>query len=130
MSARLGVCALASGSGFKWHDAQRVLNRASPSCATTGWPQATLGPVRPGRQVRVDPGYGHIFDHFYVEFEYENGARISSMCRQQDGTETRVGENVVGTKGTSNPSEAQITGANLSIDGGWTAADGRFEPPT
>jgi snapalysin len=24
--------------------------------ATTGWPQATLGPVRPGRQVRVELG--------------------------------------------------------------------------
>jgi predicted dehydrogenase len=55
-----------------------------------------------GRQVRTDPAYGHVFDHFYVEFEYENGARISSMCRQQDGTDARVSEHVVGTKGTSN----------------------------
>ena len=55
-----------------------------------------------GRQVRTDPAYGHVFDHFYVEFEYPNGTRISSMCRQQDGTESRVAEHVVGTKGTSN----------------------------
>lgn len=54
-----------------------------------------------GRQVRTDPAYGHIFDHFAVEFEYPNGARILSMCRQQDGTPRRIGEHLIGTKGTS-----------------------------
>ena len=65
-----------------------------------------------GRQARTDPAYGHIFDHFAIEYVYPNGTRIQSMCRQQDGTEVRVGENVVGTKGTSNPSAGQITGSN------------------
>jgi predicted dehydrogenase len=55
-----------------------------------------------GRQVRVDPGYGHIFDHFAIEFEYPNGVRVLSMCRQIDGTATQVSEHLVGTKGTSN----------------------------
>lgn len=54
-----------------------------------------------GRQVRVDPRYGHIFDHFCIEFEYANGARVISMCRQQDGTARYVGERIQGTKGTS-----------------------------
>jgi len=54
-----------------------------------------------GRQRRTDPAYGHIFDHFAVEFEYPNGARVRSMCRQQDGTASRVGERFVGTRGTS-----------------------------
>ncbi|HEV2295069.1 MAG TPA: Gfo/Idh/MocA family oxidoreductase [Tepidisphaeraceae bacterium] len=65
-----------------------------------------------GRQARTDPAYGHIYDHFAVEYVYPNGTRIMSMARQQDGTDTRVGENVVGTKGTSNPSAGQITGPN------------------
>jgi predicted dehydrogenase len=56
-----------------------------------------------GRQVRVDPAYGHIFDHFAIEFEYPNGARVLSMCRQIDGTATQVSEHLIGTKGTSNP---------------------------
>ena len=54
-----------------------------------------------GRQQRTDPAYGHIFDHFAVEFEYPNGARLRSMCRQMDGTAQRVGERFVGTRGTS-----------------------------
>jgi hypothetical protein len=54
-----------------------------------------------GRQVRVDPAYGHIFDHFAVEYEYPSGARILSMCRQQDGTARYVGERFVGADGIS-----------------------------
>lgn len=54
-----------------------------------------------GRQVRADPSYGHIFDHFGIEFQYPNGARIFSMCRQQEGTPSRVEEYIVGTKGTT-----------------------------
>ena len=58
-----------------------------------------------GRQVRVEPAYGHIFDHFALEFEYPNGARVLSMCRQIDGTATRVDEYIIGTKGTSDPAK-------------------------
>jgi predicted dehydrogenase len=55
-----------------------------------------------GRQVRTDPAYGHIFDHFATEYEYDNGVKMLSMCRQIDGTASRVSESVVGTKGSSN----------------------------
>ena len=55
-----------------------------------------------GRQVRTDPAYGHIFDHFTVEYEYPSGARMMSMCRQIDNCCNNVSERVAGTKGTSN----------------------------
>ncbi len=55
-----------------------------------------------GRQVRTDPAYGHVYDHFATEFEYPNGARVFSQCRQIDGTASRVEERVQGTKGTTN----------------------------
>src|SRR5207244_2575596 len=29
-----------------------------------------------GRQVRTDPAYGNIYDHFAVEYEYPNGAKV------------------------------------------------------
>ncbi|MDZ7362696.1 MAG: hypothetical protein ONB46_18510 [candidate division KSB1 bacterium] len=35
---------------------------------------------------------------------YPNGARVLSMCRQIDGTATRVNEYLIGTKGTADPS--------------------------
>jgi predicted dehydrogenase len=51
-----------------------------------------------GRQVRT---LGNIYDHFAVEFEYPNGVRVSSMCRQITGCADRVSERIVGTKGTT-----------------------------
>lgn len=55
-----------------------------------------------GRQARPNQNYGHIYDHFAVEFEYPNGARMFSQCRQMNGCEGKVEEAVVGTRGTSN----------------------------
>ncbi len=55
-----------------------------------------------GRQARPNQTYGHIYDHFAVEFEYPNGARMFSQCRQMNGCEGKVEEAVVGTKGSSN----------------------------
>ncbi len=80
-----------------------------------------------GRQSRTDAAYGHIYDHFAVEYVYKNGTRISSMCRQQDGTETRVGENVVGTKGTSDPSAGRISGENAFRFKASTEAVGEYQ---
>jgi len=64
-----------------------------------------------GRQVRTDAAYGHVFDHFATEYEYENGVRMISMCRQIDGTASRVSEHIVGTKGTTN-ANGSIRGTN------------------
>jgi predicted dehydrogenase len=47
---------------------------------------------------------GNIWDHFAVELEYANGSRVTSFCRHAPKTMTRIGERVVGTKGTSDPS--------------------------
>lgn len=63
-----------------------------------------------GRQWRTDAKFGHVFDHFAIDFEYANGGHITSMCRQIDGTANFVGERFQGTKGTTN-ANATITGA-------------------
>jgi len=54
-----------------------------------------------GREVRRGPEYGDIFDHFAVEYEYPNGVRALSMCRQIEGTHYRVAERLVGTRGVA-----------------------------
>lgn len=54
-----------------------------------------------GRQVRTDPKFGHIYDHFAVAFEYPNGKRAFSYCRQQLGCFNDVSDHVIGTKGTA-----------------------------
>ena len=54
-----------------------------------------------GRQVRNDPKlHGQIFDHHFVEYEYADGSKLFSQCRQgQTGTHQETSEHVVGTKG-------------------------------
>jgi predicted dehydrogenase len=66
-----------------------------------------------GRAARTDPMFGNIFDHFAVEYEYPNGARILSMCRQTAGASENVSERVVGTTGRTytDSSEGFIEGA-------------------
>ncbi len=56
---------------------------------------------RGARQVLT--GRGQIYDHFTVEFEYPNGVRMFSQCRQINNTSGNVSEAVVGAHGTANP---------------------------
>ena len=52
-----------------------------------------------GRQVRTGPEYGNIYDHFSVVYEYANGVKAFTSCRQQAGTTPDVSDHVMGTKG-------------------------------
>jgi len=45
---------------------------------------------------------GDQYDMFSVDYGYENGMHVHSMCRQIDGTQNNVSEIVQGTKGYSN----------------------------
>lgn len=65
-----------------------------------------------GRQVRTGPEWGNIYDHFTTEFEFANGARTLSMCRQIDGCSERMSERVVGTKGIAILEKREIQGQN------------------
>ncbi len=52
-----------------------------------------------GRQVRTNPRFGNIYDHFTVEYQYANGIRCFAMDRQTNGCANRVEEVFLGTKG-------------------------------
>jgi len=69
-----------------------------------------------GRQFHTERG-GNIYDHFTIEFEYENGVRMTSMCRQIQGTDAKIGEEIVATKGRAAMvgRKAQFTGANARV---------------
>ncbi len=64
-----------------------------------------------GRQVRVEPEYGNVYDHFFVDYEFEGGAHVLSMCRQMANCANLVGAFFVGSKGAVDPYQAEITGA-------------------
>ena len=52
-----------------------------------------------GRQVRTDPKFGNIYDHFGVEFQYANGVRCFALDRHTNGADSRVEEVFLGAKG-------------------------------
>jgi predicted dehydrogenase len=73
-----------------------------------------------GRQVRTGPEFGHIYDHFAVDYEYPNGVHVMSQCRQIEGCANNVSEAVTGTKGTWVSGGYRITGENA-----WRFGNGR-----
>jgi myo-inositol 2-dehydrogenase / D-chiro-inositol 1-dehydrogenase len=87
---------------FSWTSGDHIVEQHVHNIDVINWAFDAL-PVKVmgmgGREVRTAPEYGNIFDHFAVEFEYPNGARVMSMCRQTKGCADRVEERIVGTKG-------------------------------
>ena len=89
---------------FTWLSGDHIVEQHVHNIDVINWamnahPASAVG--MGGRQVRTDPSYGHIFDHFTIDYEYENGTHLMSMCRQQDGTEKNVSEALTGTRGNS-----------------------------
>lgn len=71
-----------------------------------GYPARAVG--MGGRQVRTEPQFGNIFDHHSVTYEYENGARIVSNCRQQTGCFNDMSSQAVGAGGSAEISESKL----------------------
>jgi myo-inositol 2-dehydrogenase/D-chiro-inositol 1-dehydrogenase len=63
-----------------------------------------------GRQVRTDPQFGTVYDHFATVYEWEDGTRGFSYCRQQNNCWRDVNEYVAGTEGKANVFQHTITG--------------------
>jgi predicted dehydrogenase len=91
---------------FTWLSGDHIVEQHVHNIDVSNWVMGAA-PIRAigmgGRQWRTDPKFGHIYDHFAVDFEYPSGARVISMCRQINGTRNRVGEHFIGTKGSSDP---------------------------
>ena len=68
-----------------------------------------------GRQFRTDPKFGHIYDHFAVDYEYANGARIMSMCRQIPG-HGEPGRRVVHRHERDSPTRRDRSRARKRVD--------------
>lgn len=68
------------------------------------WAFGDKPPVRAyglgGRQVRTEqPKYGNIYDHMAVTYEYPDGRKVHSCCRQQKGCYSIVCDELIGAKG-------------------------------
>jgi len=102
---------------YDWLSGDFITEQAVHSLDLMAWALSDRLPVKAigtgGRQKRVDPIYGNIYDHFAIEYEYEDGVKGIHMCRQQSGTKGSNTVDVFGTKGQAfvkPTSEARITG--------------------
>jgi myo-inositol 2-dehydrogenase / D-chiro-inositol 1-dehydrogenase len=99
---------------FTWLSGDHIVEQHVHNIDIANW---VLGahPLRAvavgGRQRRTEPRFGHIYDHFAVDFEYPSGARVLSMCRQIQGAANYVGERFTGTLGSTDAA-GTIDGTN------------------
>jgi predicted dehydrogenase len=98
---------------FTWLSGDHIVEQHVHNLDVVNWamkahPMSATG--MGGRQSRTSPEYGHIFDHFAIDYEYENGTHLMSMCRQVVGADGNVSEALVGTKGKCQVNRYQITG--------------------
>jgi predicted dehydrogenase len=88
---------------FTWLSGDHNVEQHIHSLDKIAWVMKDEYPVKAvglgGRQVRTGPEYGHIFDHHSVVYEYANGVKLFSNCRQQVGCFTEVTDFVYGTQG-------------------------------
>ena len=102
---------------FAWLSGDHIVEQHVHNLDACNWaigshPISAMG--MGGREVRTAPKYGHVFDHFAIEYQYPNGVVMHSYCRQIDGCTNQVAEFIHGSKGQTKSSSghASMTGAN------------------
>ena len=99
---------------FTWLSGDHIVEQHVHSLDKMAWAMKNEYPVKAtgtgGRQVRTSPDFGNIFDHHAVTFEYANGVKLFSRCRQQAGCHNDVSDYVIGTKGVADIMKHAITG--------------------
>ncbi len=59
----------------------------------------TAATATAGRQVRTDPKFGNIFDHFGVTYDFASGAKVFLACRQINGCDAENADHILGSSG-------------------------------
>ncbi|WP_273566837.1 Gfo/Idh/MocA family protein [Maribacter halichondriae] len=90
---------------YNWLSGDFIVEQAVHSLDMMSWAMGDVMPIKAigsgGRQRRTDEKYGNIYDHFAVEFEYENGAKGYHFTRQQSDTATKNSVDVFGSEGNA-----------------------------
>jgi predicted dehydrogenase len=88
---------------FTWLSGDHIVEQAVHEIDIANWMNKDVPPVKAnglgGRQVRIGCGNGQIFDHHFVEYTYDDGARHYAQAKQQPGGWAHVSDNVHGSKG-------------------------------
>ncbi|MFO0910796.1 MAG: Gfo/Idh/MocA family oxidoreductase [Isosphaeraceae bacterium] len=90
---------------FSWLSGDFNVEQHVHSLDKMAWVMKDVYPAKAtgigGRQVRTGLECGNIYDHHVVLYEFPDGTRCFSECRQQNGTATEVTDYIYGTKGVA-----------------------------
>lgn len=90
---------------YNWLSGDFIVEMIVHSLDMMSWAMGDKMPVKAtgsgGRQARVAEKFGNIYDHFAIEYEYENGVKGFNFCRQQLGCSTRNTVEIAGTQGNA-----------------------------
>ncbi|HEV7223356.1 MAG TPA: Gfo/Idh/MocA family oxidoreductase [Pirellulales bacterium] len=101
---------------FTWLSGDHNVEQHVHSLDKAAWAMKDEPPLKAyglgGRQVRVQPEFGQIFDHHAVVYEYASGVKLFAYTRQQAGCSVDVSDYIMGTKGTADLMRHTIKGAD------------------
>lgn len=102
---------------YDWLSGDFITEMAVHSLDLMAWVMQDQTPIKAigtgGRQKRTDSIYGNIYDHFAIEFQYEDGIRANHFGRQMSGCSNRNTVDVFGSKGQA----SLLMGRQLKISG-------------
>jgi predicted dehydrogenase len=87
---------------FSWLSADFIVDNLSHGIDISNWIHRSY-PVRchgMGGRSEAHPDYGNLYDHFAVEWEYANGARLFGQADRHTGTWASVTNHATGSEGT------------------------------
>lgn len=116
---------------FVWTCGDHICEQHVHNLDVCNWAMQNKHPIRvsgmgsrvgghPGRPAGKPEDVGHIFDNFALDYEYEGGVRMLSMCRHIPGCENSISEAVHGSKGICQVNAYTINGKRIG-----KAGDGR-----
>lgn len=88
---------------YAWLSGDHIVEQAVHCVDMMSWAMGGKLPVSVmgtgGRQVRTEEVFGHIYDHFAITYEYDNGARGFHFCRQQQNCQNSYDVEIFGDQG-------------------------------
>jgi myo-inositol 2-dehydrogenase / D-chiro-inositol 1-dehydrogenase len=90
---------------FNWLSGDHINEQHIHSLDKTVWVMNNEPPMSAvgigGRQVRTSEEYGNIYDHFAIVYEFANGVKVFSSCRQMANCQDDVSDHIIGTHGSA-----------------------------
>jgi len=100
---------------FTWLSGDFIVEQSVHMLDVCNWAKGDYPVVaqgQGGRQVRTGKDYGHIYDHFFIEYTYEDGCKLFSQNRHIRGCFNSIAHHAYGSMGHAHIGEGVIEGKN------------------